>query len=33
MIRQGQAWFASEKVWQDEQGWFAVMYFVRAWLC
>jgi dimethylhistidine N-methyltransferase len=23
-----QAGFASEKVWQDEQGWFSVMYFV-----
>jgi len=25
-----QAGFAPEKVWQDEQGWFAVMYFVPA---
>jgi len=25
-----QAGFASEKVWQDEQGWFSVMYFVPA---
>jgi dimethylhistidine N-methyltransferase len=25
-----QAGFASEKVWQDDQGWFSVMYFVPA---
>jgi dimethylhistidine N-methyltransferase len=25
-----QAGFAPEKLWQDEQGWFAVMYFVPA---